>query len=406
MKKLIVGVDIGKHNHQATIIDESGQILGGSIRFTNTTAGAKLLLSRIAGINPDGVPIVFGLEATGHYWLCLYSFLVGKGYSVHVINPYQSDAWRKVYMSSTKTDKEDAFLIADIIRFGSFAKTKLADEKLVSLRNMTRFRVGVSQQITDTKRRIITVLDQVFPEFEKLFSSVFGKTALTLLENHPTPDDLESVSITKLTSLIHKVSRGHFKSEKAHEIKKKARTSFGITIATDSFTFQLKLLMQQLSFLKEQLITVDDEIDSLMQDIDTVLVTIPGINTILAASIIAEIGDISRFKTSSQLVSFAGINPTVRQSGNFTGTKNRMSKKGSPYLRFALWKAAVTAVQFNPELKAYYERRKDDGKHHMVVIGAVARKLTGMIFSMLKHNQSYNADYVTVHLSADKSRQT
>jgi len=398
MNKLIVGVDIGKHNHQATVIDESGQILGGSIKFKNTTSGAESLLSRIAGINPSKLPVVFGLEATGHYWLCLYSFLVGKEYSVHVINPYQSDAWRKIYLSTTKTDKEDAFLIADIIRFGSFSKTTLADEKLVSLRNLTRFRTSVSQQITDTKRRIITVLDQVFPEFEKLFSSMFGKTATTLLENHPTPDAIEKISITKLTNLVKKVSRGRFKKDKAQEIKKHALDSFGITIATGSFTFQLRLLMQQLSFLKEQLTDIDSEIDHLMQEQDTVLTTIPGINTNLAASIISEIGDINRFKTSSQLVSFAGINPTVRQSGNFVGTKNRMSKKGSPYLRLALWQAAVASVRHNPEMKRYYERKKDDGKHHMTIIGAVSRKLTGIIFAMLKHNQPYKSDYVVAHL--------
>jgi len=139
MSKLIVGIDIGKHNHQSTVIDETGQVIGGSVRFENSTHGAETLLSRIASINPDDLPVVFGLEATGHYWLCLYSFLVAKGYPVHVINPYQSDAWRKVYISSTKTDKEDAFLIADIIRFGSFSETKLADETLVSLRNRYDF---------------------------------------------------------------------------------------------------------------------------------------------------------------------------------------------------------------------------------------------------------------------------
>ena len=179
-------------------------------------------MARIASVNPYSSVVVFGLEATGHYWLALYSFLTEKDYSVSVINPYQSDAWRKVYLSSTKTDKEDAFLIADIIRFGSFAHTKIADENIVSLRNLSRFRVTMSQQSTDTKRRIVTILDQVFPEFESLFSDTFGKTAKALLVEYPTPESFETVTARKLTNVITKLSKGHFKKEKAVEIKEKA----------------------------------------------------------------------------------------------------------------------------------------------------------------------------------------
>src|SRR6266478_2309672 len=125
MIKLIIGIDIGKRYHQATVIDESGNMLGGSVRFSNSTSGAELLLKRIAAVNPTGLPLLFGLEATGHYWLALHAYLTEKGYQVVVLNPYQSDAFRKVSMSSTKTDKEDAFLIAELLRFGSFPQTKI-----------------------------------------------------------------------------------------------------------------------------------------------------------------------------------------------------------------------------------------------------------------------------------------
>ena len=387
--KLIVGIDIGKRTHVATVLDEAGAELGRPFSFSNTTAGGELLLSRIAGLNSNSSSVVFGLEATGHYWLALYSFLNQKGYKVSVINPYQSDAWRKVYLSSTKTDKEDAFLIADIIRFGSFAQTKIADENIVSLRNLSRFRVTLSQQITDTKRRIVTVLDQVFPEFESFFSDSFGKTAMALLEEYPTPESLELITTGKLTNLITKLSKGHFKKDKAEEIKQKAQTSFGIDFALDSFKLELSLLLRQLDFLDEQITVVEKEIKELMENIPTTLMTLPGIDTILAAAILSEIGDIKRFQTSSQLVSFAGINPTVHQSGQFTGTKNKMSKKGSPYLRLAIWKASITSVRFNPILKGYYEQKLKEGKNHMTVIGAVSRKLTGIIFAMMRDNKEF-----------------
>lgn len=387
--KLIVGIDIGKRTHVATIIDESGLALGRPFSFSNTTDGGELLLSRIAAVNMDSSSVVFGIEATGHYWLALYSFLVGKGYPVSVINPYQSDAFRKVHLSTTKTDKEDSFLIADLLRFGSFKETKMASETMVSLRNLSRFRVTMSQQITDTKRRIVTIMDQVFPEFETLFSDSFGKTAKALLEEYPTPESLELITTRKLTNLIAKLSKGHFKKEKAEEIKQKASASFGIDFALDSFKLELSLLLKQLDFLDTQITVIEREIGQIMETIPTTLTTLPGVDTILAAAIISEIGDITRFKTSAQLVSFAGINPTVHQSGQFTGNKNHMSKKGSPYLRLALWKASITSARFNPVLKTYYEQKIREGKNHMTVIGAVSRKLTGIVFAMMRDNKEF-----------------
>ena len=385
---LIVGIDIGKRYHQVTVIDASGNILGGSVRFPNTTAGAELLMRRVAAVNPEGLPLLFGLEATGHYWLPLYSYLTEKGYRIVVLNPYQSDAFRKVSMSSTKTDKEDALLIAELLRFGCFPQTKMADEDMIALRNLTRFRLTLNQQVTDSKRRILTILDQVFPEFESMFSNIFGKTGRSLLKKYPTPEEIETVSLRKLTSLITKLSKGRFKEEKAQEVLMKAKTSFGITMALDSLTLQLKLLLETLEFTEKQLKVVDATVEDLLPD-TCVLLTLPGVSKVLSAAIISEIGDIKRFRTSAQLVSFAGINPTVRQSGNFLGSRNHMSKKGSPYLRLALWQASITGVRFNPILKEYYELKIKEGKSHMTVIGAVARKLTGIIFAMLRDQTAF-----------------
>lgn len=334
--KLIVGVDIGKSTHYATILDSAGRKLGGVIKFSNSLKGGQLLLERILSEKPEDRNVIFGLEATGHYWLPLYSFLTGKGFSVYVINPYQSDAWRKMLLSSTKTDKEDSFVIADIIRFGHHEETKISDERIIALKNLCRFRINLQQQVTDSKRRVITILDQIFPEFASAFSTIFGKTAKAILDTASTPEELKVISVRKLTNLVKKASRGRFGKEKAIEIKDKAATSFGIKLATDTFQLQLELLLEQVSFLESQLTKIEQKISTLLPKVDSVLTTLPGVGTITAATIIAEIGDIKRFSNSGQLVSYAGINPTVRQSGNFMGNRNRMSKKGSPYLRLAL----------------------------------------------------------------------
>lgn len=386
--RLIVGVDIGKYFHQATIIDQSGRVIGPSVRFANTTSGGQTLLTAVSRVNPANMPVSFGLEATGHYWLPLYSFLSEKGFSVSVINPYQSDAWRKVYLSSVKTDKEDSFLIADIIRFGNFQGSIFPSEELMSLRNLSRFRIHLSQQMTDTKRRIITVMDMVFPEFESLFSNMFGKAARELLKSYPLPDDLEGIGLVKLTNLLDRLSKGHFKKDKAMEIKNLAKDSFGVSFALDSFTLELSLLLKQLEFLEGQETTVEEKIKALLPQ-GCFLLTIPGVSETLAATLISEIGDIKRFQKSAQLVSYAGINPTVRQSGNFFGTKNQMSKKGSPYLRLALWQAAIVGIRVNPTLKVFYDQKCAEGKNHMAAIGAASRKLTGIIFAILRDQKPF-----------------
>lgn len=393
-KRLIVGVDIGKRFHQATIIDEAGKIQGSSLRFANTTPGGESLIVKIKTVNPADLPIVFCLEATGHYWLALYSFLTGKGYPVSVVNPYQSDAWRKVHMSSTKTDKEDAYLIADLYRFGAVAETTLPSEDFIALRNFSRFRMAINSQAMDTKRRIITVMDQIFPEFDSFFASLFGKTARVILADYPTPGALEEISLRKLTNLINKISQGHFGKDKAVEIKETAKNSFGITFAMDSFKLELKLLLKQLEFLEGQVGILEKEIVALMAKIPTTVTTIPGFGPIISGAIIAEIGDIGRFKNPGQIVAFAGTNPTVKQSGNFLGTKNHMSKKGSPYLRFALWQAAVISIECNPVLKKYYEKRIAEGKARMTILGAVVRKLINLIFSLSKYHREFDPEYL------------
>lgn len=390
--KCIVGVDIGKSTHYATILDSSGQKIGGSIKFSNSLIGGQLLLERVLSVKQQDQSAIFGLEATGHYWLPLYSFLTEKGFSVYVINPYQSDAWRKMLLSSTKTDKEDSYVIADIIRFGHHEETKLADERIIALRNLCRFRINLQQQVTDSKRRVITILDQIFPEFATLFSTVFGKTAQAILDTASSPQEIESISVRKLTNLMKKVSRGRFGKEKAIELKDRAANSFGIKMAIDTFQLQLELLLEQVAFLESQMVKIEKKISALLAEENCVLTTLPGVGTITAATIIAEIGDIKRFGNSGQLVSYAGINPTVRQSGAFMGNRNRMSKKGSPYLRLALWQASVTSVMHNPVLKSYYEKKMKEGKNYMTVIGAVSRKLTGIVFSMLKNNKPFSLD--------------
>ena len=384
----IVGIDIGKNHHEASIVSPEGKQIGRSLRFATTHKGADSLM-RFIFKNIGNSPCVFGMEATGHYWYPIYSFLKAKGYTICVINPIQSDSLRKMYIRQTKNDSIDSFLIAEVIRFGQFGTTSMADENILAMRQLCRYRDSVISSRTEIKLRIGTIMEQIFPEYEKQFSSLWVSTSMGILEKYLTPENIENAPIDELFEIIKDKSHNRLTRAKAISIKEAAADTFGIKIAQDAFSFQLKQLIDRMNFHDKQIEALDIEIMKYYEQFDCYLHTIPGIGIIGAATILAEIGDISRFKNSSALVAFAGIDPTVRQSGEFNSTHNHMSKRGSPYLRHAIFLAATTCSFHNSPLNAYYKKKRDQGKHHLTATGAVARKLTTVIYAVLRDSKPY-----------------
>ena len=384
----IVGIDIGKNHHEASIVSPEGKQIGHSLRFATTHKGADSLMSFIFN-NIGNSSCIFGMEATGHYWYPIYSFLKARGYTIYVINPIQSDSLRKMYIWQTKNDSIDSFLIAEVIRFGQFTTTSMADENILAMRQLCRYRDSVISSRTEIKLRISTIMEQIFPEYEKQFSSLWLSTSMGILEKYLTPENIENAPIDELFEIIKDKSHNRLTRAKAISIKEAAADTFGIKIAQDAFSFQLKQLIDRMNFLDKQIEALDIEIMKYYEQFDCYLHTIPGIGIIGAATILAEIGDISRFKNSSALVAFAGIDPTVRQSGEFNSTHNHMSKRGSPYLRHAIFLAATTCSFHNSPLNAYYKKKRDQGKHHLTATGAVARKLTTVIYAVLRDSKPY-----------------
>ena len=384
----IVGIDIGKNHHEASIVSPEVKQIGRSLRFATTHKGADSLMSFIFK-NIGNSPCVFGMEATGHYWYPIYSFLKAKRYTIYVINPIQSDSLRKMYIRQTKNDSIDSFLIAEVIRFGQFGTTSMADENILAMRQLCRYRDSVISSRTEIKLRIGTIMEQIFPEYEKQFSSLWVSTSMGILEKYLTPENIENTPIDELFEIIKDKSHNRLTRAKAISIKEAAADTFGIKIAQDAFSFQLKQLIDRMNFLDKQIEALDCQILEYYEKFDCYLHTIPGIGIIGAATILAEIGDISRFKNSSSLIAFAGIDPTVRQSGEFNSTHNHMSKRGSPYLRHAIFLAATTCSFHNSPLNAYYKKKRDQGKHHLTATGAVARKLTTVIYAVLRDSKPY-----------------
>jgi transposase len=389
--KTIVGIDVGKFNHQATILDPEGVAIGGTIRFENTAFGFDQLLTHLEKLlATNTATVLVALEATGHYWLPLYLFLLDKGYSVQVFNPYQSDALRRMSLGRAKTDTIDAELVARLARLGSHKATPLPGEEILMLRNLSRFRMELVFQSSDVKRKVIAVLDVLFPEFEKLFSDVFGKTALAVLKEFPTPEEIVELDETKLTHLLETASRKKLGSETAKKLQATARSSIGSRFATKALVFELKMLLAQVGFLKEQLTELTAEITTLLGTIEQQVTSIPGIGPVTAAAIIGELGDLKRFPNVSSVIAYAGLDPKVSDSG-MTSKHRAISKRGSKYLRTAIWQAAVRSIMFNPELKAFYEKKRSEGKPKQVALGAVANKLTRLIYGIMRSGKEYQS---------------
>lgn len=383
------GIDIAKYKHEASIIDTNGKAMLDSISFTNDKQGCAKILGVFQNFEISSADIIIGMEATGHYWLSVYAFFLELGYNVKVINPIQSEAFRKMYIRQTKNDSKDSYIIAQIMRFGEYSATSLSEENIIALRQLSRYRLALVDACGDCKRRVIALLDQVFPEYDKLFSDTFGNSSTELLLNCPTPEDMLAISSRKLTNILNKASHGRFGKEKADELKAAAKNTFGVTFAKDAFAFQIKQLMQQIVFLEKQLSELEEQITVLLHQTNQYITTITGIGDVLGAIIVGEIGDINRFERPNQLVAFAGLDVTVKQSGEFSGSKNKISKRGSPYLRRAIWLAANRAAFCDPILSEYYQSLRARGKHHLTAVGAVARKLCNIIFVILKENRPY-----------------
>lgn len=384
-----IGVDIAKSNHEASIIDSNGKLVSESFSFSNSIKGLEKFQKFISSFSIDSNNCIIGMEATGHYWLSLYSFLIDLGFSSVVINPIQSDAFRKMYIRLTKNDSVDSFVIAQILRFGEFSVSHFSDEDTFALRNLSRFRFALVDEASDWKRKLVAILDQVFPEYSSLFSNIYGVTSKELLSKYPLPEDMISIPADELAKLLSKCSKGRFGIDKAKEIQEKASNSFGVKFALKSFSFQIKQIIAQISFLEDQILEIEDEISSMINSLCPVITSIIGIGNVLGATIFSEIGEISRFEKANQLVAYAGLDVAVKQSGNFNATDTKISKRGSPYLRRAIWLAASVAAFKDPALSLYYQKLRQRGKAHGTAIGAVARKLTNIIFAVLRDNKAY-----------------
>ena len=389
---IYVGIDIAKLNHFASAQSSDGEILMEPFKFTNDGDGFHMLTSSLEALALEDDNIIIGLESTAHYGDNLVRYLVASCFKVCVLNPIGTSAMRKNNIRKTKTDKVDTYLIAktlmmqDSHRFVSFY-----DLDLMDLKQLGRFRQKTIKQRTRLKIQLTSYVDQVFPELQYFFKSgLHQKAVYALLKEAPTPQAISSMHMTHLSHLLVAASHGHFKKEQAKELRVLARKSVG---ASDSaLSIQITHTLAQIKLLDSQLERVEAEMTDIMKFHDSVIMTIPSIGYINGGMILGEIGDIHRFPNPGKLLAFAGLDPSVYQSGNFQAKRTRMSKRGSRVLRYALMNAAHNVVKNNATFKAYYDSKMAEGRPHYNALGHCAGKLVRVIGKMLTDEIEFNLE--------------
>lgn len=386
---IYLGIDIAKRLHVAAAISSEGEIIIEPFEFSNDHDGFSKLLSSLHNIQKED--LIIGLESTAHYGNNLVVFLFSHGFNITVINPIQTSVMRKNNIRKTKTDKVDALLVAKTLLLNNFRLVSKQDIDLIRLKDLCRFRQKLIKVRTTVKIQLTTYIDQVFPELQYFFKSgIHHNACYTLLKEASSPEEIASMHMTHLAALLNKASHGHFKKEKAQELRVLAQKSVGT--GNKTLSIQIAQSISQVELYDRQLAEVHLEIKMTMKSLNSVIMSIPGIGYLNGAMILGETGNITRFSDPSKLLAFAGLDPSVYQSGNFKATNTRMSKRGSKVLRYALINAAHNVVLNNKTFKEYYDLKISQGRSHYNALGHCAGKLVRIIYKMLTCNIEFNLE--------------
>ena len=384
-----VGIDVSKDKHDCYIVNSDGEVLAEVFTISNDRDGFTLLFQRLQSVAPDLSNVKVGLEATGHYSYNILGFLLDKGLTTYVINPLHTNLFRKsTSLRRTKTDRVDARAIAammmsDVV-LTSYTATSYHNEELKSL---TRYRFEKVRERARLKQSVTRLVNILFPELEKLVPTLHMQTVYALLSELPGAKQIASCHLTHLKALLHDASRGRYGREKAIEIRDAAQRSIGSAMKMKSMELQhtIRLIRE----LDAEIDEIEDAIKEIMDKMAPPILTIPGISYRMGAIIMAEIGDFSRFDSPDKVLAYAGLSPSTYQSGKLVNAYPHMEKRGSRYLRYALFNATRFVCNWDPSFAAYLAKKRAEGKHYNVAISHAAKKLVRLIFALMKSGKPY-----------------
>ena len=386
---IYVGIDVAKDKHDCFIMDSDGTVLFDVFTISNTRTGFMELLDCIKSVARSSENVTIGLESTGHFSYNIQSFLTDNNMPPVVINPLYTNQFRKATsLRRTKTDRIDARNIAFLLSSGfDFKPCRCESYHISELKSLTRYRFEKAQERGRLKVSVTRLVTILFPELLHCVYSIHSTAIYQMLLNYPSAKLIAEAHLTRLSSLLNKYSLNHFKKDFAIRVRAEARQSIGLDLHAKSIELQhtIKLIQEYDREIHE----LDELIKDYMNQLHSPIITIPGIGTNLGSIILAEIGDINRFENADKLLAFSGMSPSTYQSGTYESSNARMEKRGSKYLRYALFNAARYVCQWDPTFAAYLEKKQSEGKHYYVALSHVVKKLVRVIFHLLKTNQRY-----------------
>ena len=386
---IIVGIDVASEKHDYFMLQkETGVVFrSSSVTIGNNEEGYKKLhmdIQSFCGATGDS-NVRIGLESTGIYHTNIITFLVAQNYKVMMINPILTNMARKAAkVHSAKNDNLDAqtickYMIDNSDKFSPYTLSLYHNEALKSL---SRKRFFIAEDLRKAKLAVNGLVQVIFPEFKTLFSNIYGDSAIAVLKTYGTPKALARAHVNKVASLLH----GRCKCT-AERLIAAAKSSVGIS--EPHYAFQLMDAIEEMEHIARRIKSYDVQIKAYVDELCPNLLSIPGVGYTTAGLIAGEIRDITRFHSAESLISYCGIDVTVYESGKYKAKNCIPSKKGSKYLRYALFQVSRIIWQHDPVFRSYYEKKQAEGKHYYVILGHIQKKVIRVIYSILKNGSTY-----------------
>ena len=385
----LIGIDISKYKHDCFIATETGEVIHNSFSFDNNSNGFAYFLSILNSLDANQEKRI-GMESTGHYGNNLMRFLDEHNFSFMVLNPYLTEKFRQASsLRKTKTDKIDSRIISQMLVSRDYTTYSSKSYHISSLKSLTRFRFRLIEARTKLKVRVQNILDLTFPEFPKFFSTIFGVIPMKILSYFPSAEKLSQVNVDITFNFIKEGVRGSYSYQRFNELVNAAQSTIGKS--NENYELELSSSIRLINHYNEEIEKIETQIESIMNQYSFKILSIPGIGIQSAAVIIAEYGDIKSFDNANKLLSFAGLEPSISQSGtqSFNG---HMVKRGSPHLRCTLMNVAQTVINYNICFSKLYWKKRNEGKYHRVALSHIVKKLLRVIYYLEVNNKEFDSN--------------
>lgn len=378
-----VGIDISKYKHDFCIIANTGEVIVENSSFENNKKGFQYLLDQLKPYNKSDVHIAF--EATGHYSLNLELYLIDQGFLFMKMNPLVIHQFLKARsLRRTKTDKADSLTIASYLMSVPYKPNSSLLYNIYTLKSLCRAREQLIKEKSKFQVLLTNELDKTFPELKPFFNKNISSTLLYILEKYK---NTEHISLMRDYESLRKISHGKFTYAKFAQLKELAKNSIGRH--DENTDLLISTYVSIINNFNEKIDPIDKQISTIIKELNPRMLSIPGLGEISAATILSEYGDIKNFSSPNKMLAFAGLEPSVIESGTLQ-SNGKMVKHGSSHLRYSIMNISMTILRYSPTFYDYYLKKRSEGKCHRVALSHVSKKLIRVIYSLEKYNNDFD----------------